>query len=200
MKNKTIVNNFENEVKNNAYFRSIFTHNLEKEFNSEKCQKQAMLNSLTEKQVAEVKALVAEVNKKYKRVLDDEEYKKYELEVEKVKAGYIDAHRKDFHIYSIEEAKVMFELAMSKLLDYAKKYDVAIPGYRFAINGGRSVNKRSFSFNSWSFICRNNTQPMKGLEDFLTHGLGGILWIKGLGYGKDVFDKAREIVEKDIAA
>ena len=185
---------FKNEVKNNAYFNSIFTHNQEGKLD-ENCMIENLISALNAEDKKVYNKLMKDLNSRYSKHLNKAEYAKYISELKNMKNGFVRSVKEHYHFYSIDEAKHMFELAMNKLIKYANKYNTKLPGFRFAINGGRSVNTRSFSFNTWPFIVRDNNEPMRGIKSFLRHGIGGILWLNG---ETDVWTKANEIIENEF--
>lgn len=162
---KTFIN--ENSfIKNysHLWFNSIYTHNLSDDeyVKNHEAVIENYLNDLwlydkdTFEQYRKLaEALTIEYKKKVanssSREEKNEKIKEFEEELKNLKLRFIET--KDYRIFTIDEAKFLFSAVMALASRISNMYNVKYPGFRFAINGGKSINNKSLSVSTWPMLC-----------------------------------------------
>lgn len=188
---------FQENVRNNAYYGSIFTHNLDKFFNDEKMVRESILEALNDDEREELNSLLRKINKdnKNKKFKSHEEYMNA---WNNTRHGYADKLRGEFHILSKEEALDILKLCLEQIFEFARKNNVMIPGFRFAINGGKSITSKNISFNSWPFIVKRKNDKLLGVKKTLIQGYAGVLHYSRKYYPSEVWTEAQKMVSELI--
>lgn len=147
---------------------SIYTHNVgDKSYIREHSALiDNYLRDLNTETIAEynkaVKKLAADFRKNYShadRKKYNEGVKKYNEDLKNIQMGFINLN--NYHMMTIDETKMMFNTLMIAVNNIAKSHKIEFPGFRFAINGGRSVNTRSISVNTFPLITMHRSSNIK---------------------------------------